>query len=123
MIADCLNPKIEAKRYSGILPERIDILLLSVGEDGHIASLFPRSKALFEKTKKVVPVVGVKPPKKRLTISPVVIKNAQKVFVLAIGEVKAEKYRHAQRGSIGLIDCPACLVLGAQWFFDTVGEV
>jgi len=47
-----------ARNYEQMLPESIDILLLSVGSDGHIASLFPRSNALNEKTKSVVPFVS-----------------------------------------------------------------
>ena len=41
-----------------VLPNRIDVLLLSVGEDGHIASLFPNHPALFESSRKVLAVVG-----------------------------------------------------------------
>ena len=33
----------ESKRYSKVLPNILDLALLSVGEDGHIASLFPFS--------------------------------------------------------------------------------
>ena len=32
-----------SKKYENLLPESIDILLLSVGSDGYIASLFPNS--------------------------------------------------------------------------------
>jgi len=36
-----------------MLPESINVLLLSVSSDVHIASLFPRNNALNEKTKLV----------------------------------------------------------------------
>ena len=35
--------EMASKKYENLLPESIDILLLSVGSDGHIASLFPNS--------------------------------------------------------------------------------
>ena len=37
-----------ADRYATLLPEVIDVLLLSMGEDGHIVSLFSDSAALRE---------------------------------------------------------------------------
>ena len=71
-----------------MLPESIDILLLSVGSDGHIASLFPQSNALNEKTKSVVPFVGSKPPPERLTITTSVIQPAKSTFLFAQGKEK-----------------------------------
>ena len=43
-----------------MLQEYIDALLLSVGQDEHVASLFPYSNALNEKSRTVVPVGGPK---------------------------------------------------------------
>lgn len=37
-----------ADRYATLLPEAIDVLLLSMGEDGHIVFLFSDSAALRE---------------------------------------------------------------------------
>ena len=43
-----------------MLQESMDVLLLLVGQDEHIASLFPYSNALNEKSRTVVPVGGPK---------------------------------------------------------------
>ena len=43
----------EADRYGALLPERLDVTLLSMGEDGHCASLFPGSPQLAEREQAV----------------------------------------------------------------------
>ena len=86
MEADSDDLETAAFRYDVGLPRRIDLLLLSVGEDGHIASLFPHSAALHETRRRVVPVIGPKPPSARLTVTRPVIETASQVFVIACGE-------------------------------------
>jgi len=69
----------------------IDIVFLGMGEDGHVASLFPeetesdRSLANFFR-----PVVATKPPPNRITISYNVIAAAEQVWILASGTAKAD---------------------------------
>jgi 6-phosphogluconolactonase len=104
--------------YETQLPPNIDILLLSMGEDGHIASLFPHSPALHEKKRKVVPVIGPKPPFRRHTITPLVIDTAKQVFVLAIGEKKRAKYLEGLLDEENINALPARLVLNSRWIFD-----
>ena len=54
------------KEIEGIFPNaafpRLDLVLLGMGEDGHIASLFPGSESLNEKSRWVLPVVHDRPP-------------------------------------------------------------
>lgn len=110
-----------ARRYDEALPEKIDVLLLSIGEDGHIASLFPGSDALYEKSRRVVPIVGPKLPRERLTITPPVINQAGAIFVLAAGAAKAavlSDVLEAPNNDVRVL--PACLVLHATWLLDTV---
>jgi 6-phosphogluconolactonase len=105
-------------RYERLLPSKIDILLLGVGEDGHIASLFPGSGALDERVRKVVPVIGTKEPRARLTITPPVIARASSVFVLANGEAKAAVFRRVAAGADDFHTLPACLAKNATWLLD-----
>jgi len=108
----------EACRYEKLLPDTIDFMLLSMGEDGHICSLFPGSPLLFENNRKVKPVFGPKSPYCRLTITPKVIKSAKKIFVLAIGEDKKRKYEEALQNPGEISSIPARLVLDGTWIFD-----
>jgi len=107
-VADC---------YSELLPARIDLILLSVGDDGHIASLFPFSAALSEKRKKVIPVLDSGAEYSRLTITSPVILQASNVFVLAIGKRKRAVYDEAILSKSDFQSLPARLVLDKVWFF------
>jgi len=104
-----------AREYAKIIPNEIDILLLGVGEDGHIASLFPFSKALNETSKKVVFVIGPKYPFKRLTITPKVIETAKNIFILAPGEKKKKIYQKVQSGKFNHFNLPASIVKNGKW--------
>jgi 6-phosphogluconolactonase len=121
MKGDVADFDSEADRYGELLPESIDFMLLSMGEDGHIASLFPHSPALKEMKRKVVPIYGPKFPHQRLTITPRVIKNAKQIFVLAVGDEKRDMYQKALREPENIDAIPARLVLDRTWIFDLDG--
>ncbi len=115
-----LDRDAAARRYDETLPEKIDILLLGLGEDGHIASLFSGSTALDETGRRVVPVVGPKLPYERLTITPPVINLAGAIYVLAAGAAKAAVLVDLlEAPSKNVLNLPACLVLHAAWLLDT----
>jgi 6-phosphogluconolactonase len=107
-----------AREYEGALPARLDILLLGMGPDGHIASLFPGSAALEERQRLVVPVTSAKPPAERLTITPPVIEAARKLAVFATGENKAAMVARAIEGPLDPGEVPAQLARGGVWFLD-----
>ncbi|HZM95957.1 MAG TPA: 6-phosphogluconolactonase [Vicinamibacterales bacterium] len=79
----------EITRVLGAQP-RLDLVLLGVGPDGHVASLFPGHAALSEDRKLVLPIVDApKPPPKRMTMTLPVLTSAERVIVMALGESKA----------------------------------
>ena len=121
--ADSSDLEVAADLYAASLPEVIDVLLLSMGEDGHIASLFPDSPALWETKRKVVPVVGLKPPFQRLTITPPFIKSAKQIYTLAIGEDKRRKYEEALLNPDDIASIPARMVLHGNWIFESNEEI
>lgn len=119
MEADDQNREAAALRYDNILLDKVDVLLLGVGEDGHIASLFPGSVALREVGRRVVPIIGPKPPHERLTITPVVIARAKSIFVFATGTSKAKILVEALQKTVDFDTMPARLALNATWLLDT----
>lgn len=71
-------------------PARLDFVLLGVGPDGHVASLFPGHSVLSDDRRLVVPVVDApKPPARRLTLTLPVLAGGERVVVMAMGESKA----------------------------------
>ena len=67
----------------------LDSILLSLGEDGHVASLFPGHPAATEARRLVVAVVdSPKPPPRRVTMTLPLINRAKRVHLLAVGTAK-----------------------------------
>jgi 6-phosphogluconolactonase len=107
-----------ARAYEALLPERISIMILGIGEDGHTASLFPGSPALNERTRRVLPVIGPKPPPLRLSVTPPVIEAAGLRVMLATGAGKAEPVARALRGPLDIHATPSCLARDGLWLLD-----
>ncbi len=80
----------------GKLP-RFDLMLLGMGDEGHIASLFPGSEALAAQRLAAAPYVESK-KMYRLTLTLPVINDARATVVLVSGEAKAEALAKAIRG-------------------------
>ena len=108
-----------ARDYEACLPRAIDILLLGLGSDGHIASLFPGSQVFSETDRLVVPVTGSTSPHDRLTITPSVVTNAHRIFLLAPGKEKGQVLAEALRAPADIRSFPVRLTLRGTWLLDT----
>ncbi len=76
-------------------PPRFDVVLLGVGPDGHVCSLFPGHPALLETSRRVVAVTdSPKPPPGRLTLTLAALYGAE-IYVAAFGPSKAVVVREA----------------------------
>lgn len=107
-----------ARAYEALLPDSLDLLVLGMGEDGHTASLFPGSAALRETERRVIPVIGPKPPPERLTITPPVVLSARHRIVLASGAGKADAVARALEGPWDPETTPIQLAKRGAWFVD-----
>jgi 6-phosphogluconolactonase len=107
-------------RFATAWPE-FDLVLLGVGEDGHTASLFPRSDVLREATRWVASALAPVVPRQRLTLTLPAFNHAAAIFMLAVGGSKAEAVRRAldEQPSPG---CPASLIRTGHarlvWWLD-----
>ncbi len=118
LLAERPDREAAADEYARRLPERLDLIILGVGEDGHTVSLFPGSSALKERVRKVVAVVGPKAPLQRLTVTPPVIVVAVNKIVLVSGAGKAGAVAQALEGPQNLDACPAQLARDGIWIMD-----
>ena len=67
----------------------LDLVLLGMGEDAHVASLFPGAPAeIVASTACYLPVIGPKPPPQRLTLTYDTIQAARMIWVLVSGAGK-----------------------------------
>ncbi len=118
MEAERTDRDAAAAEYAECLPDRLDVLLLGMGEEGHTLSLFPGSPALRERVRLVVPVTTPKPPPDRLTLTPPAVERAKRIFVLARGDKKADAVARALDGPLDVDACPIQLARAGDWLLD-----
>lgn len=107
------QPEEAARAYEAVVraafcgPPRFDLVLLGMGPDGHVASLFPGSPAVLETERWVVAVRAAADPPVRLTLTLPVINRARRVDVLVAGAEKRAGLRRALLGPPDPLACPA----------------
>ena len=100
---------------------QFDVLMLGVGPDAHVASLFPEHPALHERGATTVAVRGApKPPPVRISLTFPALCAARDVWFLVSGADKAAAVGLALSGS-GEMQAPAAGVSGTRsttWLLD-----
>jgi len=67
----------------------LNLVILSVGEDCHIASIFPQSNEITSDKKTSIILSSPKPPNKRVTLTLNGLKNSKKILIFLKGKEKA----------------------------------
>jgi 6-phosphogluconolactonase len=102
-------------------PEALDLILLGLGPDAHIGSLFPGDDALAERERRVVGVetAGMAPLVPRITLTLPVVNASRQIVFLITGPDKAEAVSRAfsgrpdPRAPGSLVDGPVRVFLDA----------
>jgi 6-phosphogluconolactonase len=94
---------------------RYDVVLLSSGEDGHVAALFPRHHSVVDRHHGfIVMDDSPKPPPGRMTSSLSLMQTASAAVLIFAGEAKREAYERFNDRSSPVSGCPAKLVLAIK---------
>jgi 6-phosphogluconolactonase len=118
----------EAQRYASVMrqvagdPPRFDLVLLGLGPDGHICSLFAGREGSADRgdaelVRHVSAPEHLEPHLDRLTLTPFPIVTARVVGLQVASGKKAAVLEQALRGEEDLLACPA------QWLRHAVGRV
>lgn len=111
-----------ADAYAAILgrQDHLDLVLLGMGPEGHVLSVFPDSPAVYDDR----PVVAVrncpKPPPTRISLTLPTARSATEVWLLVAGEAKAGAVAMALGGA-GEVALPAAGATGSSrtlWLLD-----
>jgi len=97
-----------------------DVLMLGVGPDGHVASLFPGRPALYDERTAVAVRAAPKPPPTRITMTLPALGRSHEVWFVVSGPDKAAAVRLALGGA-GVIQVPAAGprgIQGTRWLLD-----
>jgi 6-phosphogluconolactonase len=121
--ADTLAAELEAAglERSGDWPV-FDLVLLGIGPDGHLLSVFPGSPAIdARELAMAIPAPGhVEPHVERVTLNPGILSVARSILVVAAGAAKAATVNEALRGDRDARQVPARLARTdrAVWLVD-----
>lgn len=115
------TPDANARRYEALLREyfqpeepSFDLVLLGLGDDGHVASMFPGTDVLQEQERWVEAYYLEEQEMYRITLTTPVLNAARKVLFLTFGEKKAKALQQVLEGPYNPEQYPAQLIKPGQ---------
>jgi 6-phosphogluconolactonase len=118
MPSDIFALEHSISEYEKYIPNEIELILLSWGEDGHLASIFPGEPALNELNKLVTQVSPKYYPYERLTITPNVLMRCKSAYIFSEGEIKARSIEEYKKSDHDKKFYPAYYLKNISWFID-----
>ena len=118
VVPDVSDPRAAAREYDQRLPSTFDLLLFTLGADGHFASLFPGELRSQAQAGRVAATVGPPPFTDRVSLTVEALHTAREIVVLARGRRKGELIWKMVSESPNVDDCPAAALLGYTWVLD-----
>jgi 6-phosphogluconolactonase len=106
-------------------PPRLDVALVGVGPDGHVASIFPGHPSLDREDLWAVGVHGApKPPPDRVTLTRATLAHATELWVVAFGREKAAVIREARDNPRSPLPLARVVAAGprVRWFLDAAAS-
>lgn len=100
------------------LPRPFDFMLLGMGEDGHVASLFPHSPGLeqaldLSEHPGCIAMTAPAPPSERLSLNLRALLDSRRIAILITGKAKWATYERA-RGAGAVAEMPVRALLRQQ---------
>lgn len=123
-IMDETKPNFGAFEYMKQLMKfggKFDVVVLSAGEDSHVAALYPEHRVTRNEAVLFTSVTdSPKPPAKRLTATKPMLQQAKVAVLLIVGEGKRKALDQFRNEKMDDAHCPAKLVLRCpNWFMFT----
>ena len=124
-----IDPTDAAKEYEQLIRDVVgpsfDLIILGMGANAHIASLFPGSALLHERKRWVAAEYVEEVKMWRITLTPIVLNNAHRVVFWVAGREKREAVKHVLHGPRDPDNAPAQIVAPKgelTWMLDNAAH-